>query len=176
MAASLTGLTLLARECRYEKEWAAVSRLALRGQSREMMPRYARLYGHYRHRPTFLYNYASELFYADEGEKALHMARACRRHWSSYNLSLLTGDICRDLGKHAEAAGHYQTAYDMCPARFAPLEGLYYAYKNLGDTVRADAVTRLIQRKKVKVPSPEVERIRREIVPDGQPTDRRNAP
>lgn len=176
MAASLTGLTLLAREYRYEKEWAAVSRLALRGQSREMMPRYARLYGHYRHRPTFLYNYASELFYADEGEKALHMARACRRHWSSYNLSLLTGDICRDLGKHAEAAGHYQTAYDMCPARFAPLEGLYYAYKNLGDTVRAGVVARLVQRKKVKVPSPEVERIRREIVPDGQPTDRRNAP
>ena len=48
----------------YEYEWSRVARQALRGHSREMMPRYAELYGHYRHDASFLYNYAAEQFYA----------------------------------------------------------------------------------------------------------------
>lgn len=62
----------------YEYEWSRVARQALRGHSREMMPRYAGLYGHYRHDASFLYNYAAEQFYAGRYEEALSTARECR--------------------------------------------------------------------------------------------------
>lgn len=114
----------------YEYEWSRVARQALRGHSREMMPRYAELYGHYRHDASFLYNYAAEQFYAGRYEEALSTAKECRALWPSYNLSLLTGDICRAAGKYGEAVRHYEQAHWMCPVRFAPLEGLYYAYKS----------------------------------------------
>ncbi len=82
-----------------------VARQALRGHSREMMPRYAELYGHYRDDASFLYNYAAEQFYAGRYEEALSTARECRALWPSYNLSLLTGDICRAAGKYGKPCG-----------------------------------------------------------------------
>ena len=56
----------------------------------------------------------------------------------------------------------------MCPVRFAPLEGLYYAYKNTGDFSRADSIALTIQQKDIKVPSYDVERIKKEIRPEKQ--------
>ena len=56
----------------------------------------------------------------------------------------------------------------MCPVRFAPLEGLYYAYRNIGDTIRTDSIAQFIQQKKVKIPSYDVERIKKEIKPKNE--------
>ncbi len=153
------------REIPYEKEWGQSSWKAMKGKSREMMPQYERLYAHYRNNPEFLYNYAAELFQAGYTGKAWYIAQACRKQWSKYNLELLTGDICRELRKYEEAICHYREAAYMCPVRFAPLEGLYYAYRNIGDSIRADSIAYIVQQKKVKVPSWEVERIKREIKP-----------
>lgn len=150
----------------YEYEWSRVARQALRGHSREMMPRYAGLYGHYRHDASFLYNYAAEQFYAGRYEEALSTARECRALWPSYNLSLLTGDICRAAGKYGEAVRHYEQAHWMCPVRFAPLEGLYYAYKSGRQRDRADSVADVVARKRIKVDSPDVQRIKKEILED----------
>lgn len=150
----------------YEYEWSRVARQALRGHSREMMPRYAELYGHYRHDASFLYNYAAEQFYAGRYEEALSTARECRALWPSYNLSLLTGDICRAAGKYGEAVRHYEQAHWMCPVRFAPLEGLYYAYKSERQRDRADSVADVVARKRIKVDSPDVQRIKKEILED----------
>lgn len=150
----------------YEYEWSRVARQALRGHSREMMPRYAGLYGHYRHDASFLYNYAAEQFYAGRYEEALSTARECRALWPSYNLSLLTGDICRAAGKYGEAVRHYEQAHWMCPVRFAPLEGLYYAYKSGRQPDRADSVADVVARKRIKVDSPDVQRIKKEILED----------
>lgn len=150
----------------YEYEWSRVARQALRGHSREMMPRYAELYGHYHHDASFLYNYAAEQFYAGRYEEALSTARECRALWPSYNLSLLTGDICRAAGKYGEAVRHYEQAHWMCPVRFAPLEGLYYAYKSGRQRDRADSVADVVARKRIKVDSPDVQRIKKEILED----------
>ncbi|WP_456094821.1 O-antigen ligase family protein [Paraprevotella xylaniphila] len=150
----------------YEYEWSRVARQALRGHSREMMPRYAELYGHYRHDASFLYNYAAEQFYAGRYEEALSTAKECRALWPSYNLSLLTGDICRAAGKYGEAVRHYEQAHWMCPVRFAPLEGLYYAYKSGRQPDKADSVADVVARKRIKVDSPDVRRIKKEILED----------
>lgn len=158
----------LAREIPWEKEWGHAARETLKGKGQEMMPRYARLYTHFPHNPEFLYNYTAELFQAGHTEKAWHTAQSCRKQWSKYNLELLTGDICRELRKYEAAICHYQRAAYMCPVRFAPLEGLYYAYRNIGDTIRADSIAQIIQQKKVKIPSYDVERIKKEIKPQKQ--------
>lgn len=154
-----TGLVV---EYHYERTWSRAARCCLHGYSEQMMPVYGRLYRHYSRNPYFLYNYAAEQFYAGCFASALETARECRVYWSSYNLELLTGDICRHSGRYEEAISHYLQAGNMCPVRFAPLEGLYHAYKDSGDTRKADSVSAVIRRKKVKVPSSDVVRIKAE--------------
>ena len=154
-----TGLVV---EYHYERTWSRAARCCLHGYSEQMMPVYGRLYRHYSRNPYFLYNYAAEQFYAGCFASALETARECRVYWSSYNLELLTGDICRHSGRYEEAISHYLQAGNMCPVRFAPLEGLYHAYKDSGDTRKADSVSAVIRRKEVKVPSSDVVRIKEE--------------
>ncbi len=150
----------------YEHEWSRVARCALHGHSREMMPQYAELYRHYRRDASFLYNYTAEQFYAGRYEEALKTAGECRVLWPSYNLSLLTGDICRAAGKYGEAVQYYEQAHWMCPVRFAPLEGLYHAYKSGGRPLMADSVAGVVARKRIKVDSREIRRIKTEIRED----------
>ena len=163
---SVVALIKVAVAYSYEYEWSRVARCALHGHSREMMPRYADLYRHYHRDASFLYNYTSEQFYAGQYGEALKTAKECRALWPSYNLSLLTGDICRAAGKYGEAVQYYVQAHWMCPVRFAPLEGLYYAYKSGNRPLMADSVANVIFRKKIKVDSRDVQRIKKEILED----------
>ena len=158
----ILGLKLLS-EFRHEREWARVSECSLRGWSGLMMPHYRRLYLHYKDNPYFLYNYAVEQFYAGRYVGAWRTAEECRKHWASYNLELLSGDICRQLERYGDALFHYRWASLMCPVRFAPLEGMYHVYRERGDNLRADSVSAVIRAKKIKVLSSEVIRIKEEI-------------
>lgn len=133
----LLGLKLLS-EFRHEREWSRVSECSLRGWSKQMMPHYERLYLHYKDNPYFLYNYAVEQFYAGCYVGAWRTAEECRKHWASYNLELLSGDICRKLERYGDALYHYRWASLMCPVRFAPLEGMYHVYRECGDSLHAD--------------------------------------
>ena len=166
--ASVVALTKVAVAYSHEYEWSRVARLASHGHSREMMPRYADLYKHYHRDASFLYNYTAEQFYAGQYEEALKKAKECRALWPSYNLSLLTGDICRVMERYDEAARYYEQAHWMCPVRFAPLEGLYYTFKSSKQTHRADSVADVVVRKKIKVDSPDVQRIKKEIMEDAR--------
>ena len=99
-------------------------------------------------------------YHAGEFSKALHTYNKLRCYWSGYNIELLVGDTYRQLSRYAEAIYHYQNALNMCPNRFAPLEGMYLSYDNLGDWVRRDSVADVIEAKQVKVNSYDVERIK----------------
>lgn len=155
-------LTGLATEYHYDRKWSRAAQLALHGQSARAMPVYSDLYRHYARNPYFLYNYAAELFYAGHFHAALQIAEECRTYWASYNLELLTGDIFRHLKQYRKAHTHYQLAAHMCPVRFAPLEGMYLAYKASGNIHKADSVANIIQAKEIKVISPEIIRIKNE--------------
>lgn len=48
----------------------------------------------------------------------------------------------------------------MCPARFAPLEGLMNVYEQQGDLEKLHDVANEITDKPVKIPSHEIERIK----------------
>ena len=164
---SLGGLLVMAmvvllNEYRYENEWYRVSVRAARGYSERMMPRYEKLYAHYDDNPYFLYNYMAEQYFAGRFEGALTTSEECRERWSGYNLELMTGDICRKLGRYGEAIDHYTEAANMCPSRFAPLEGLYHSYMERGDSANASATAKIIAEKEMKVVSADAMRIKRE--------------
>jgi tetratricopeptide (TPR) repeat protein len=127
-----------------------------------MMPRYEKLYAHYDDNPYFLYNYMAEQYFAGRFEGALTTSEECRERWSGYNLELMTGDICRKLGRYGEAIDHYTEAANMCPSRFAPLEGLYHSYMERGDSANASATAKIIAEKEMKVVSADAMRIKRE--------------
>jgi hypothetical protein len=104
-----------------------------------------------------------EQFYAGCYVGAWRTAEECRKHWASYNLELLSGDICRKLERYGDALYHYRWASLMCPVRFAPLEGMYHVYRECGDSLHADSVSAVIRAKEVKVLSSEVVRIKEEV-------------
>lgn len=66
-------------------------------------------------------------------DKASQMIAECGQYWSGYNRELLAGDICYYMEEYPDAITHYEMAQDMCPVRFAPLEGLYKVYDAIGD-------------------------------------------
>ena len=176
LVASFVGLAVVGHAYSHEYRWSRAAWRASHGHSRAMMPEYALLYNYYSRNASFLYNYTAEQFYAGRFEAALATAGECARLWPSYNLSLLAGDICRAAGKTNEAVEYYEQAHWMCPVRFAPLEGLYYSYRDEGEHGKADSVAEVIARKRVKVDGPDVRRIKEEVRTDAEAFRKRNTP
>lgn len=110
--------------------------------------------------PYCLYNKASREYRYGSLVLARDAASECATLCSSYNLELLRGDIERHFSHYSQAIGHYERALAMCPARFAPLEGIYWTCVAQDDMEGKVAVLRRIARKPVKVMSPEVKRIK----------------
>lgn len=162
LAASVLSALTLTKEFQYEHKWYRASQYALHGRFAEVASVYKELYGHYDANPYFLYNYTAELYHAGLFEDALNIAKECRGYWPSYNLELLSGDICRRMCKNDNAIMHYITAGHMCPSRFAPLEGLYYTYIAKGDTANAAEMSQVIASKSMKVVSQDALRIKAE--------------
>lgn len=153
-------LAWIVYECSFEYHWSRIARRAERGHSKEVISEFDGLYNHYIHNPYFLYNYMSVQYHAGKFTQALHTNNKLRCYWSGYNIELLSGDTYRQLSRYAEAIYHYQNALNMCPNRFAPLEGMYLSFDNLGDRARRDSVAEIIEAKQVKVNSYDVERIK----------------
>lgn len=140
----------------FEYEWSVISRNAEHGYVKRMLPRYKRLYKHYNNNSSFLYNYTLIQFQAAELSDALSTSKKLHLIMSGYNLDLLTGDIYRHLHDNKSAIKYYQSAYDMCPCRFAPLEGMLLSYQYDNNLNKADSIAKIIINKKIKVPSSEV--------------------
>jgi len=110
--------------------------------------------------PYFLYSYAHELYVTGQFEKALAYAGRCGQYWSRYDLTLLEGDIHRQLQQYTEAKADYLFASHMCPNRFAPLEGLLSINETQGDSAAVMRTAQAIMQKPVKIQSPAVTEIK----------------
>lgn len=98
-----------------------------------------------------IYNKAAKAYRKGLFEDAMDLISKCRGMMSGYNLELLSGDICRHLKRNEDAVNHYKTAANMCPCRFAPLEGLFCIYKSESDSINARTAAEQIVSKPVKV-------------------------
>lgn len=109
----------------------------------------------------YLYNKAYICFRKGQFEESYLYAKKCNDHLSSYNLELLSGDICRMTSKFEEAKEHYKTASWMCPSRYAPLEGLFLIGEQKKDSLLMKETALSILKKHIKIMDNNVLRIRK---------------
>ena len=112
-----------------------------------------------RHRPELIYNHAASLNAMEryeESEQALNNLEPILR---DYDTELLHGDNALWMGETLQSEKHLQVAHHMIPSRFTPLYGLLQLYSET-DAPRADSIANDIIHKPIKIPSPEVNRIR----------------
>ena len=157
----IAGLALTIWEMACEHEWAKLNRAVERHYTAAVIERYDKLVSHYSNNPRFLYSYMYGQYKVSRLDEALGTYQQLRQYADTYDMELLVGDAYRHKQQHAEALQHYETAMNMCPVRFAPLEGMMQTYMDSGDALRADSIAQVILSKPVKVPSPQVEEIKR---------------
>ena len=161
-----SGLLLygVARRTYAEWKWGQIADKASRGEN--VFPDYRRLLPILGSEPYFLYNYAAELYYAGHHEKALLVAKRCRKFWADYDLELLQGELLDKLNKSEEAELHFLLASRMCPVRFVPLYKLYELYKRTENGQKARKMGETILEKPVKVESAIVRSIKANVQKD----------
>lgn len=162
IGACIVGLALMIWEMTYEHEWAKLNRAVERHYTAAVIDRYDKLYSHYHNNPRFLYSYMYAQYRVSRLYEALTTNQQLRQYADTYDMELLAGDTYRHLQQYKDALRHYKNAMWMCPVRFAPLEGMMQAYMENDDSLHADSIARVILSKPVKVPSPQMEEIKRE--------------
>ena len=129
-------------------------------QHRRALALYASLYTLNKHNPYYLYSYSRECYTIGLFDKALQLNDRCHRYWSCYDMTLLRADIMYQRHDFKAAEATYQLASQMCPVRFAPLEGLMNVYEATGDSVKLRLTAEQVTAKPIKVPSPSVNHIK----------------
>lgn len=109
---------------------------------------------------VYSYNYSRELFTTSFFAKALQMISKTERLIDNYDTELLKADIYYKLNDYNRAIAAYENAHNMCPVRFAPLEGLLNCYHNQNNVQLERTIAYVIINKRIKVYSDDVNRIR----------------
>lgn len=148
-------------ETYYEIRWRHAYRLCQVGLRDKGLQEYAAIHNHFQRDKYFLYSYAVVAYKIGEFNLADTLLRECSHYWNGYNIELLSGDVDYNRGLRKEAIKHYETAYNMCPVRFAPLEGLYNSYSSIGDSIHSSQIAQRIGNKTVKIKSSEINEIKR---------------
>jgi len=157
----IAGMALTIWEMTCEHEWAKLNRGVERHYTAAVIDRYDRLSGHYSSNPRFLYSYMVAQYKVSRLDEVLGTYQQLRKYADTYDMELLVGDAYRHLQQHKDALQHYENAMWMCPVRFAPLEGMMQTYIDNGDAFHADSMAQVILSKPVKVPSLQVEEIKK---------------
>ncbi len=164
MAVLFTALSVpVTRRMVAEMRWCDAANRSLCGQTEKMLPVYRELEKVLGDDPLFLYNHAAELNVAGRYEESLMVAQKCESLMADYFTQLLLADNYQQLGRTAEAEECLHQASLMCPNRFVPLYELYRIHEQRADTASMQRTAKEILSKPIKVDSPEVQRIIREI-------------
>lgn len=157
--ASVALLGYVANDAWQEYSWNEAYKACCKNGKSSLI-KYRMLSKHFNKDPYFLYNYAYVLFSLGEFEKSIEQLYLCQGLRKSYNQELLLGDACRKAHRHKEAIQHYKLASKMCPARLAPLEGLYVTYYSIDDKKNKQIIAHKIEEMDIKVVSSDAIRIK----------------
>lgn len=163
LSCSIVGIYKLAERVKAEKEWGAVSKLALSGAFGETLAAYEKLKNKFEDNPYFLYNYAAILFENKRYGESLNIALQCRRYWADYDLELIIGENYQNLDKHELAKRYYGSASLMCPSRFLPLYKLFHLYKDIDDRECMLSIAKQIITKPMKITTSTIRMMKREM-------------
>lgn len=146
-----------------EIEWKQATSLSLNGDSEQAFKKYRLLVKSLHNNPYFLYNYAVELYIAKHYYESLRIAKLCKTYWSDYDLELLAAMAYEQNGKIDQAEMNYKKASYMCPNRFIPAYRLALLFKDKGEIKKAYLQAHQIINKPIKIPSPTINSIKREM-------------
>ena len=146
-----------------EMRWCKIAKQSLAGKTEQMLPEYERLHPAMYGNELFLYNYTAELNVAGRYSESLQIGKACEQLLADYDLQMLMADSYEKLKQYEAAAVRYKKAAAMCPVRFMPLYKLAKLHEEQGNMAEAQELAKLILAKKVKIPSPAVAAIKREM-------------
>ena len=121
---------------------------------------YESLYKRLGNDPYFLYSYAYVLSEAGDTGKAVETAYRSYGLMANYDTALFLADQESLRGRKEDAERLYRLAASMCPVRFAPLYGLFCLYEEQGRFDEMKSMGQAILRKRIKVQSAQVSRIR----------------
>lgn len=141
-------------------EWKRLTDSSPFENSEQAFKQYDKLIKKLGSNPYFLYNYAAELYDDGRWKDCLKIAEQCCELWSDYDLEMLMGDACFNLGDYPNAESHYGLSAQMCPCRFFPLYDLMEIYRKQKRWEEYEAMAKQIINKPIKVHSEDVERIK----------------
>ena len=129
---------------------------------KNILAEYADIYKTLHDDRYFMYNYAYKLYQVGDNVSAYKYARECRKLWADYDIEIMLGNISNRLGNVGEAESHYNKAKNMCPNHFRPLSYLMKLSEENTDYPKAVRFAKEILCKEIKIPSTEIDQIRRE--------------
>ena len=109
---------------------------------------------------VFMYNYTRELFTTSNFTEALQMTTKTERYIKNYDTQLLKADIYYNMNEYDRSIKSYKTAYNMCPVKFGPLEGLLNCYGKQKNYILEKQLAKMILTKNIKVNSEDINKIR----------------
>ena len=146
----------------HEYNWGKIAKdNSINGVDR--LRRYESLKTYFNNNPYFLYNYAMEAYCYDENELCKQIALRCRCLCADFNLDLLIGVNYIDLREYDLSQQYLVKAQKMCPNRFEPLYYRVQAYIEQNKIDEAKCLAKAILKKEIKIPSREIEDIKREM-------------
>ena len=128
-----------------------------------VLPEYDKLYRWLGKDGLFLYNHAAELHKAKDFEKSNAVFKQCTLYHNDMDVQMLLADNYKELEKYTDAEQHLKTAAAMCPVRFMPLYELVKLYDATDRKGDALAMAKKIIDKDIKVPSPTIDLIKKEM-------------
>ena len=146
-----------------QKEWRRLSTRFVGKDSESLFQQYEDVYYVMKNDRYFLYNYAAVLYDGKAYQRSLMVANECRRAWADYDLELLIAENYVKQHKYEEAEKHFRLASEMCPNRFAPLYKMVLLYKDMQEEEKALNLARIIVEKPVKVPSQQIQWIKKQM-------------
>lgn len=146
-----------------EYKWCAIAHRSLAGETRKVLPEYAKLHRTMSRNSFFLYNYGAELNFIGEAQRSNILLKECTRFYNDNDVQLLLAENFIIQKKYNNAEQCLLLAYYMIPNRFIPLYRLVKLYEMTGRHNDACRIAKVIMKKPVKIPSSDVMIIKAEM-------------
>lgn len=146
-----------------EYRWNTIAQRSLAGETKVVIPDYAKLYKTMNRNGLFLYNYASELNFINRNTESNRLFVEASHFMNDIDLQLQMADNYQKMKQYKEAEKCFLLAHQMIPNRFIPLYRLALLYKEEGKIQEARRTAKIIVKKQVKVESFDVVTIKAEM-------------
>ena len=150
------GIIFFSLRMNYELEWKDIALKSLQGKTKQMLPKYDKLYPYLRYNSLFLYNYSAELNVSKQYKKSIILLNECQEKYNDYDVQMLYADNYFHIGEIKKAIEIYKHAENMIPCRFLPLYYIFNIYKTSNQNEKAFEYAPIIVNKDVKIPSASV--------------------